>query len=153
MKVSKTQLNPSFNLGYAAQNYVQGGWLNGVSGGISIPLFNSQTKRKIKAQQIEIEIAKNKYQSDALTFEQEINYAKTQVLTYQQGVEFYESQVNQINPEMIRIAKLNYQAGEISYLELLNTLQMVSNNEQKYWNQLLNYNNAVAYYKFITNPQ
>ncbi|MDO3693413.1 CusA/CzcA family heavy metal efflux RND transporter [Wenyingzhuangia sp. chi5] len=153
MKVSKTQLNPSFNLGYAAQNYVQGGWLNGVSGGISIPLFNSQTKRKIKAQQIEIEIAKNKYKSDALTFEQEINHAKTQVLTYQQGVEFYESQVNQINPEMIRIAKLNYQAGEISYLELLNTLQMVSNNEQKYWNQLLNYNNAVAYYKFITNQQ
>ncbi|GGF80111.1 CusA/CzcA family heavy metal efflux RND transporter [Wenyingzhuangia marina] len=153
MKVSKTQLNPSFSIGYAAQNYVQGGWLNGISGGISIPLFNNQTKRKIKAQELDVEIAKNKYKSDALVFNQEINKAKNQVLSYQQGVEFYESQVKNVNPEMIRIAELNYQAGEITYLELLNTLQIVSSNEQKYWNQLLAYNQAVAYYQFITNQQ
>ncbi|MGY5355798.1 CusA/CzcA family heavy metal efflux RND transporter [Wenyingzhuangia sp. IMCC45467] len=153
MKVSKTQLNPSFSLGYAAQNFVQGGWLSGISGGISIPLFNSQTKRRIKTQAMEVTIAEQNYKSDVLSFEQEIHDAKNKVLSYQQGVDFYESQVKQVNPEMIRIAKLNYQAGEISYLELLNTLQMVSNHEQKYWNQLLAYNNAVAYYQFITNQQ
>ncbi|ANW96768.1 acriflavine resistance protein B [Wenyingzhuangia fucanilytica] len=154
MKVAKTQLNPSFMVSYAAQNYVQGGWLSGVSGGISIPIFNTQAKQKVKAQKIAVEIANNQYKSDALVFEQEINKAKNQVMIYQQGITFYESQVNQINPEMIRITQLNYKAGEISYLELLNTLQIVANNQQKYWSQIWNYNNAVAYYQFITNqPQ
>ncbi|NJB82838.1 CusA/CzcA family heavy metal efflux RND transporter [Wenyingzhuangia aestuarii] len=153
MKLAKSQLNPSISLGYAAQNYVQGGWLSGVSGGISIPLFNSQAKRKVKSQKIEVEIANSKFQSDALTLKQEINKAKNQVLVYRQGVEFYEIQVNKVHPEMLRIANLNYKAGEIPYLELLNTLQMVASNQQKYWEQLLAYNNAVAYYQFITNQQ
>jgi cobalt-zinc-cadmium resistance protein CzcA len=44
--VLKSDLKPSFNLGYAAQRFYEGGWLNAFQAGISLSLFNGQTKKK-----------------------------------------------------------------------------------------------------------
>ena len=51
----------------------------------------------------------------------------------------------------IAIAALNYQAGTINYLELLNAVDLLAKNEQKYLSQLLMQNQTVAYYRFLTN--
>jgi len=52
---------------------------------------------------------------------------------------------------MLRISKLNYQAGQLTYLELLNTLELLSNNNKNYWEQIRAYNKAVADYQYLTN--
>jgi len=52
---------------------------------------------------------------------------------------------------MERISELNYQAGEISYLELLNTLNLLSKNNKQYWEQVLAHNKAVVLYQFLSN--
>jgi len=56
-----------------------------------------------------------------------------------------------INPEMERVSQLNYQAGEVSYLELLNTLNLLSNNSKQYFEQMLSHNKAVILYQFLSN--
>ncbi len=149
--VMKSKLKPGFNIGYAAQRFYEGGWLNAVQAGISIPLFNGQTKKRIEAQRIQIDIGNYLYQSKVLALKQEQLKAENTLNLYQEGIDFYKDQLKTINPEIIRISQLNYQAGEISYLELLNALQLMATNNKNYWEQIKAYNMAVADYQFITN--
>jgi heavy metal efflux system protein len=151
VNVLESDLKPSFNIGYAAQNFYDGGWLNAVQAGVSIPLFNGQTKKRIEAQKIQIDIANYQYQSKVLTINQELSEAESTILLYNEGVQFYKEQLQTINPEIVRIAQLNYQAGELSYLELLNTLQIMATNSKNYWEQIKAYNQAVVDYQFLTN--
>ncbi|MCL4123383.1 UNVERIFIED_CONTAM: hypothetical protein GTU68_027347 [Idotea baltica] len=147
----KAELKPSFNVGYAAQNFNQGGWLNAVQAGVAIPLFNGQTKKRIEAQKMQIDIGNYQYQSTLLSFKQDQLEIQNTLTLYQAGVDFYKNQIETINPEIIRISELNYQAGEISYLELLNTLQLMTTNNKNYWEQIIAYNKAVADFQFLTN--
>ncbi len=147
----RTKLKPSFNLGYSAQNYFDGGWLSGLQAGLSIPLSNSQTKKRMEAQRISVAIASSQYESKKIAIKQSLLKAENTIKTYKEGLQFYKNQIETINPEMVRIIQLNYWAGELSYLELLNALQLMENNNRNYWNQVANHNKAVAYYQFLTN--
>ncbi|MDO6739123.1 CusA/CzcA family heavy metal efflux RND transporter [Wenyingzhuangia sp. 2_MG-2023] len=151
VNVIKSELKPNFSLGYASQNYYEGGRFNAVKAGVSIPLFNGQTKRKVEAQKMQIDIANYQYESEVLTLQQKLTEAESIILVYNEGMQFYKEQLQTINPEIVRIAKLNYQSGELSYLELLNTLELMASNHKNYWNQLAAYNKAVADYQFLTN--
>jgi len=51
----------------------------------------------------------------------------------------------------VRISDLNYEAGEITYLELLNTLNITAKNQISFWEQVLAYNKAVVLHQFFTN--
>ena len=147
----KAELKPSFNVGYAAQYFNEGGWLSSPQVGVSIPLFNGQAKKRIEAQRMQIDIGNYQYHSQLLQFKQDQLEIQNTLNLYQAGVDFYKNQIETINPEIVRISELNYQAGEISYLELLNTLQLMSSNNKNYWEQILAYNKAVADFQFLTN--
>lgn len=151
IEVLKSNLKPGFSLGYAAQNYKEGGWLSGVQAGVVLPLFNGQTKRKINAQKMEVKIANQQYESKLIETNKYLLAAETKVALFAEGVNIYREKVAVISPEIIRIAQLNYQAGELSYMELLNTLQLTFDNNRNYLVQLIGYNKAVAEYQFITN--
>ncbi len=151
IKVLKADLKPDFNIGYAAQNYYSGGWYSGAQAGVSFNIFRGQTKRKIVAQQIQVKVINELNQSKKLELKQKIAKAEASIHLYEEGVKIYKKQIEDINPKMIQIAQLNYEAGEISYLELLNTLQLVATNNSNYWNQIMSYNKAVADYQLINN--
>ena len=147
----EAELKPSFNVGYAAQIFNEGGFLNAVQAGVAIPLFNGQAKKRIEAQKMQIDIGNYQYQSQLMRFKQDQLEIQNTLNLYQAGMDFYKNQIETINPEMIRISELNYKAGEISYLELLNTLHLMSTNNKSYWEQILAYNKAVADFQFLTN--
>ncbi len=149
--VMKSQLKPSFNLGYAAQYFNEGGWLSSPQAGISIPLSKGQAKKRIEAQKVEVDIGEYQYQSQLLSFKQDQLEIESTLALYQAGIQFYKTQVETINPEILRIGELNYQAGEITYLELLNTLQLMATNNKNYWEQIKAFNKAVADLQFLVN--
>ncbi|MCB9255673.1 MAG: CusA/CzcA family heavy metal efflux RND transporter [Chitinophagales bacterium] len=149
--VLKSELKPSFNIGYASQRFYEGGWLYAMEAGVSFNLFNGQTRKRINAQKIQIDIENYQYQSKLLTFKQIQLETLNTLAMYEVGVVFYKDQIESINPEIERISQLNYQAGEISYLELLSTLQIMATNNKNYWEQIVSYNKAVADYQFLTN--
>ena len=151
VEVIKASLKPSFNVGYAAQNFNQGGYLSAIQAGISFPLFKNQTKKRIVAQQKQIEVANYEYQNEVLKLDQQLIGVKNDLSLYENGVQFYKQQLAEINPEIIRISELNYQAGEISYLELLNALQLSATNSKNYLMQIKGYNQATADYQYISN--
>lgn len=147
----KTDMKPSFNVGYSAQYYVDGGLLSGVVIGVSVPIFNAQTKKKAKAQGIQVQVATTEVEAKELFVQQQLQAAQNTIEVYAEGVKYYKEQLDIINPEINRISELNYQAGEISYLELLNALNLLANNNKSYWEQVLVHNKAVVLYQFISN--
>jgi cobalt-zinc-cadmium resistance protein CzcA len=149
--VVQSALKPSFNVGYAAQRFYEGGWLSAAEVGVSLPLFNGQTKKKVQAQKMQIDIGNYEYENQLLVLSQEKLSIETKVKLYQAGIDFYSDQMRSVNPEILRISNLNYQAGQLSYLELLNTLQLLATNNRNYLEQILAYNKAVADYQFLTN--
>jgi cobalt-zinc-cadmium resistance protein CzcA len=149
--ILKAKMKPDFNLGYAAQNYFEGGWLSGVQVGVQIPLFNKQTKQKIEAQKIQTEVAMAQYEVEQLRVNQQLLSVYNSIQLYAEGANYYREQLDSVNPEMERISELNYQAGEISYLELLNTLNLLAKNNKSYWEQVLAHNKAGALYQFLAN--
>ena len=98
-----------------------------------------------------VDVAKANLEAERLRTKQELLSAENTIQLYAAGVNYYREQLEIINPEMERISELNYQAGEISYLELLNTLNLLSKNNKQYWEQVLAHNKAVVLYQFLSN--
>ena len=147
----KAALKPDFNIGYATQNYFEGGWLHGLQAGVQVPLFNKPTKQKVEAQKLQIEVAKANVEAQQQQVNQELLSIENAIQLYKAGVNYYQEQLELINPEMERISDLNYEAGEISYLELLNTLNISAKNQVSYWEQMLAHNKVVVLYQFFSN--
>jgi cobalt-zinc-cadmium resistance protein CzcA len=147
--ILKADMRPSFNLGYAAQNYFESGWLTNLNAGIKLPLFTNSQRKVAKAQVMEVDIAFMRYRAQTLAYKSQLSRIIKSIKLYQDGLDYYDKQLNIIGPEMMRIAKLNYTAGKISYVELTNILQLVAANNKKYLSQLLAYNLAVAEYQSL----
>ncbi|MCB0519016.1 MAG: TolC family protein, partial [Saprospiraceae bacterium] len=149
--VIKSGMKPSFNIGYAAQNYFDGGWLYGAQAGVQVPLFNKPVKKRLEAQQLQVEAANARYEAERLGAGRQLLSVDNSIRLYAEGANYYREQLSTINPEIERISELNYQAGEISYLELLNTLKLLASNNKGYWEQVLAHNQSVALYQFLSN--
>jgi cobalt-zinc-cadmium resistance protein CzcA len=108
-------------------------------------------KKRIEAQKMQVEIGNFQYQSKVIDTKQEQLKIQNTLSLYQEGIQFYKDQLETINPEVLRIGQLNYHSGEISYLELLNSLQLLITNNINYWEQIRAFNKAVADYQFLTN--
>ncbi len=151
IETMQADLKPNFTAGYAAQRFYEGGWLSAVELGVSFPFFNKQAKKRIDVQKVQLDIGNYKYESQVLALKQERLELKSKIDLYKNGMDFYSDQVNSINPEMLRISNLNYQAGQLPYLELLNTLELLSNNNKNYLEQVRAYNKAVVDYQYLNN--
>ncbi|KAA3638226.1 MAG: CusA/CzcA family heavy metal efflux RND transporter [Bacteroidetes bacterium] len=151
ISVEKASLKPEFNIGYAAQNFFDGGWLSGLQAGVEIPLFRKPQKQKVEAQKIQADMAQAQLEAQQIKANRQLLSVQNSIELYREGVQYYQEQLESINPEIARISELNYQAGEISYLELLNTLNLLASNNKSYWEQVLAYNQAVALYQFLSN--
>ena len=147
----KAGLKPDFNIGYATQKYFEGGWLHGLQAGVQVPLFNKPAKQKMEAQKLQLEVAKANVEAQQQQINQELLSIENAIQLYKAGVIYYQEQLQLINPEMERISKLNYEAGEISYLELLNTLNISAKNQVSYLEQVLAHNKVVVLYQFFSN--
>ncbi len=114
-------------------------------------MFNKQTNKKVEAQIIQVEVAKAKYELERLNNNQQLLTIYNSIQLYAEGADYYQEQLEVVNPEVERVSRLNYQAGEILYLELLNTLNLLAKNNKNYWEQVLAHNKAVLLYQFLSN--
>jgi len=150
ISVLQAELKPDFSIGYAAQNYFEGGWLSGVQAGIRIPLFRQQAQQRVSAQKLRTQISTANYEAERLKINQNKVALEYTIQIHAEGAAYYSEQIENINPEIERISRLNYEAGEINYLELINTLNLLAKNKQNYWEQVLAHNQAIALFQFIT---
>jgi cobalt-zinc-cadmium resistance protein CzcA len=148
MKVEKSGFLPDLNIGYFSQQIDGVGGLTGVQIGVGIPLFFWTQKGRVESAKIAEEIAATDYQAQLLGFNSLVNISKQEVRKYLASVDWYETQGLTTAEELSRFASKGYRAGEIDYLEYLNSMSQATSIRIEYLEVLNKYNQAVTNLQF-----
>ena len=146
----KAERFPGIGIGYVAQRFDDAKWYTGLRAGIHVPLFNNYSRKKAQAQKIRVEAAQQEAHEVAIEVTRQRTELEKNIALYSEGATFYAEQLQSATPELLRVSRLNYQAGEISYLELLNALQLLAESSRNYLQQALAYNKAVLNLQFLS---
>ena len=146
---TRAELKPGFRLGYSAQQYFEGGYLSGIEAGVTLPLFNKVTNRRIEAQQLGVAVAESQLEATRVRRRGQQLDALAGLRQAEASLAYYREQLLGVNPEIVRISRLNYRAGEVTYLELLGALDLLADNQIGYLNALLGHNQTVARLQFL----
>ncbi len=137
-------LKPTAFLGYGVQKFDELPVLNTFQLGVTVPLFRAQTNQRIAAARLGTSAATARLEATRLSVEQNIIGLRTAVATARLAVDAYRAQLAQIGPELRRITALNYDAGELTTLEVVQTLSAATEVELAYYTAVLDYNLSTA---------
>lgn len=126
-----------------------GGNFMGFEVGIGIPLFFGATKAKVKAARSDRAIAQMEMQQQQLTQQTEYKAALTRYNTAFSRMQYYEQKGAASATEIARLASLEYENGEISYIEYVSALQESIDSQLKRADAINAYNQAVVALKRI----
>lgn len=152
LRVEKNKLLPDITFGYfngtnrypGAKNY------SGYEAGLGIPLFFGQNKARIRELKIGQEI--NRYHLD--NFRQHLNSKhaelKVEIAGRKSALDFYYNSGEKLSREMIRMARLSFEKGEIDLFSYLMTLENAIQIEIDYLDNLSDYNFNVIELNYLT---
>ena len=120
-----------------------GGNFMGFEVGIGIPIFYGATKAKVKAAKKEREIAELELQKDMTQRKNEFSTAINRMNTAYGKMNFYIGEGMDNAAEMERLGGLEYENGEISYVEYVDVLQNCIDTKMKRAAAVNDYNQAV----------
>ncbi len=100
-----------------------GGNFMGFEFGVGLPLFYGATKAKVKAAKHEREMLALEIKQQEQQRTQEYATALTRLQQARQKLEYYKKEGEPQAAEILRLANIEYEAGEISYIEYTAALQ------------------------------
>ncbi len=100
-----------------------GGNFMGFEFGVGLPLFYGATKAKVKAAKHEREMLALEIKQQEQQRTQEYATALTRLQQASQKLEYYKKEGEPQATEILRLANIEYEAGEISYIEYTAALQ------------------------------
>lgn len=121
-----------------------GGNFMGFEVGIGVPLFFGATKAKVKAARQDREIAELSMQQQQLTRQKDYDAALAQYTAAFNRMQYFEGQGSADAAEMARLGTVEYENGEITYIEYINALQEAVDTRLKQAAAISDYNQAVV---------
>lgn len=126
-----------------------GGNFMGFEVGIGVPLFFGATKAKVKAARQDREIAELAMHQQQLTRQKDYDAALARYTAAFNRMQYYESQGSTDAAEIARLGTVEYENGEITYIEYVNALQESIDARLKRAAAISDYNQAVVALKRI----
>jgi cobalt-zinc-cadmium resistance protein CzcA len=161
-KIEQAQLLPDFNVGYFNQslygieNYKNPAEFSdhntrfqGVSVGVSFPLWIKPQLSKIKASETYINMAQSEYDLYVKNLEGQYYQAFQTYLKYQKSLEYYEKNALPIAETIMKTALKNYYSGNIGYIELSQGLSRTLTVQTSYLLVLQQYNQSIINIEFL----
>lgn len=108
-----------FNPANISRTYSPGTRIAGVQIGVAVPLFNSASRSKVKAEKIGIDLAKSNYENIQSQIRLAYNQEMEHYLTFRKLVDYYNNSGLKLAEEQARIAQVSFNLGEIGYLEYI----------------------------------
>lgn len=120
-----------------------GGNFMGFEVGVGIPLFYGATKAKVKAARKEKEIAELEIKEEQRNKETEYQVAVNLCNANQARLAYYQQEGEKHADELQKLGILEYQNGEISFIEYINALQESMDIKMKHAQAINDYNQSV----------
>ncbi len=157
LKVAKNGFAPSLSLSFRNQLVISGwnpyhqdrtkfngGNFMGFEVGVGVPLFYGATKAKVKVAKKEREMLEMEIKSERQQREREFGTALNLRNAALSKLNYYQHEGNIQAEEMSRLGTLEYQSGEITYLEYVNVLKESIDLRLKYADAINEYNQCVV---------
>jgi cobalt-zinc-cadmium resistance protein CzcA len=154
VKVERSKLWPEFEIGYVNQSnkeLADNARFTGIQAGLSIPLLFFSQKGKIRASQINSQMAKNNYDVAQNEIKNEFDALYTVVVNTGKSLDYYRSFILPNVEIGIKQATLSYHAGEIGYIEYLQFLNQSVEIKNTYLETLNSYNQTCIEIEKIIN--
>jgi heavy metal efflux system protein len=160
----KAKLSPDIAAGYSNlsiigyqspdgvnQKYYSGGdRFNVFSLSVGVPLFNKAAKARIKAGQVNEQVAKLSTAVAAQQLKTQLQQAIEEFKKQQQSLHYYEQTGLQQAALIMHNAKLSFQKGEISYLEWTLLMNNAVGIELNYMDIMRQYNLSLIEIEYLT---
>ncbi len=164
VKVAKAGYAPSLSLALRNQlvisswnpykvdrsRFAEGNFM-GFEVGVGVPLFYGATKAKVKAAKKERELAELEMRQEKLSREREYDICVNRLQTAQERLKYYDNESDAKASKIAALSSLEYENGEISYVEYVNALQEATSMRMKHAEVIQEYNAAVLALMELTN--
>lgn len=152
IKIEKQRLLPDFTLGYfyGYNNFQNHKGYNGITVGVSIPLYAKTQKTKSKALQMEIMANEMVIKNDLLLLESKYNRLQNELTKHRVAIDFYQSTGKKLSDEIIRSATKSYQAGAIDFYQFAMSIENSMNLKLDYYKAIAAYNQTALEMNYLT---
>ncbi len=147
IRVQKSQLFPELNLGYFVQNISDPAGpftgLNGFKVGLSVPIWFVPNSAKI--QQSKIAHQQAQIEMDRMRFEinRELQQLQSNQILLTKQLAYYEEYALQQATQLEETAQIQYDSGQASYIEYLQSLSTAMNIRLQHLETIFNYNDLI----------
>ena len=162
LEVAKNELLPDINFGITAQAFFKSfnpyhieryrfepGNFMGFEVGVSVPLFFGAQKAKVKAAKRDIEISKAQLADSKANADAQYQALINQYVTESKELDYYEQTGLPEANEMIRIARVSYELGDIGYVEYVQNLETAAEIMLGHAEALNRYNIVITKLNFL----
>ncbi|NJB86071.1 cobalt-zinc-cadmium resistance protein CzcA [Lewinella marina] len=142
---------PTFRLGYSGQQFTEGGYLSGLEAGLTLQLFTAPNRRRVESRRIDVARAESELAATELAYQREMVRLETELSQSATNVLRYRERAEGVIPELVRITRLNYRAGELGYLEVLDALRSLADTRHDLLQEILTHNLALYRLQYLRN--
>ncbi len=150
MKVERSGFLPDLSVGYFNQQIDGVGGMDGVQVGVGIPLFFWAQAGRSQASKIRNDIANSEYQTQLSNLRALYRTKQQEVNKYLLQLNWFKTHGLKTARELLRFAGKGYQAGEIDYMEYINSTAQAVAIRTEYLQALNSYNQAVVDLQFLS---
>jgi cobalt-zinc-cadmium resistance protein CzcA len=152
LKVERNLLLPEVTLGYfnGTNRYEGAEYYQGFEVGVGVPLFFSEQRAKVKAKQYALEATANLQQNYARNYAYRVSELMKGLSKYQEAIRYYEQSGKALASELMRSSLMSYDAGEIDFFRLAQSLDRALEIELTYLENLNRYNQQVLEINYMT---
>lgn len=142
-KLEKERLKPDFKVGITNQSIERNYNQNFVQAGLNFSLFAKAQKARINAAGINEQIAKESLSLAEQQTTKQLQSLKIQLNKLQKSVQYYQSSAIPQANLMISTAHKSYQAGEIEYVEFVQSITQAWQIKEMYLSEVHNLNQVI----------
>ncbi|HEX3006632.1 MAG TPA: CusA/CzcA family heavy metal efflux RND transporter [Bacteroidales bacterium] len=162
-RVEKAKLMPDLTIGYFNQsiigtqevnglirNYTSSDRFTGIQAGIAIPLWFHSQASKIKASRIKQQIALNDAANVELELRGELDNLLKEHEKYKKSLLYYETSAIPQAEIIIEQANRSYLAGDLDYIDYIQSLSRAITIKHNYLDNLMQYNQTIIEIEYLT---
>lgn len=161
LQLEKSILLPSIYFGYNNMSirgigaddisYSASKRFQSIQAGMGIPLFFSAQQAKIKAEKLQILKSENDYRYQLQIFQNQFKKALNQYELNKRKLSYFEQEANSLVQEMMQASLLQYQNGNISYMEWAMIQNQIITIKTEYLSAIKEFNNSIIEINYLKN--
>lgn len=151
LKTERRKLLPDFNLEYfqgkttwnASKTY------HGFNVGLSLPLWFTPQKSRIKAAKLEYQATQQQYIFQQNALKTKKNQLLKQLNKFLISINYYQKTGNKLSGTLLKMASKSFRQGEIDYIKYILTIKDATDIQMNYLDNLFRYNQTIIQLQYL----